>query len=59
MDTTSTDTVQDRLDRVQELSQFTERCTKQLEKLIHRLGLSADYQELRGVSSAASRCAAS
>ncbi|XP_075873183.1 U11/U12 small nuclear ribonucleoprotein 48 kDa protein [Nelusetta ayraudi] len=48
MDSTPTDTVQDRLDRVQELNQFTEKCTKQLEKLIHRLGLSADCQELRG-----------
>lgn len=55
METTPTDTARDRLDRVQELSQFTEKCTKQLEKLIRRLGLSADYQELDVVSSAASR----
>lgn len=56
MDSTPTDSARDRLDRVQELSQFTEKCTKQLEELIRRLGLSADYEELRVVSSAASSC---
>lgn len=50
MDSAPTETVQDRMDRVQELAQFTEKCMKQLEKLFHQLGWSPDYQEAPTVS---------
>lgn len=51
MDSAPTETVQDRVDRVQELTEFTEKCMKQLEKLFHQLGWSPDYQQAAAVSS--------
>lgn len=51
MDSAPTKTVQDRVDRVQELTEFTEKCMKQLEKLFLQLGWSPDYQEAPAVSS--------
>ncbi|XP_029361072.1 U11/U12 small nuclear ribonucleoprotein 48 kDa protein [Echeneis naucrates] len=40
-----TDTVQDRLDRIQELTEFAESCRKQLNDFFERLGWSPDYRK--------------
>ncbi|XP_030249530.1 U11/U12 small nuclear ribonucleoprotein 48 kDa protein [Sparus aurata] len=37
-------TLQDRLDRIQELEEFTENCKKQLDKIYETLGWSRDYK---------------
>ncbi|KAM3873525.1 U11/U12 small nuclear ribonucleoprotein 48 kDa protein [Diretmus argenteus] len=39
-----TRTVQDRRDRLRELTEFTEKCRKQLDDVFQTLGWSADYQ---------------
>lgn len=42
-DSSQTESVQDRLDRIQELSEFTETCKKQLNEIFETLGWSRDY----------------
>lgn len=43
-------TVQERLERVQELSEFTENCKKQLEDIFETLGWSWDETESKLVT---------
>lgn len=40
-------TLQDRLDRIQELEEFTENCKTQLDKIYETLGWSRDYKRVR------------
>ncbi|XP_013885785.1 U11/U12 small nuclear ribonucleoprotein 48 kDa protein [Austrofundulus limnaeus] len=43
-DSSQTESVQDRLDRIQELSEFTETCKKQLNEIFETIGWSRDYK---------------
>ncbi|XP_068179128.1 U11/U12 small nuclear ribonucleoprotein 48 kDa protein isoform X2 [Antennarius striatus] len=43
-DLLQTKTLQDRLERLQELTEFTERCNKQLDDMFESLGWSRDYK---------------
>ncbi|XP_076592687.1 U11/U12 small nuclear ribonucleoprotein 48 kDa protein [Chaetodon auriga] len=43
-DSSKTETVKDRLDRLQELTEFTENCKKQLDDIFETLGWSRDYK---------------
>lgn len=38
-------TLQDRLDRTQELTEFTEKCKKQLDDIFEKLGWSRDFED--------------
>lgn len=38
------ETVPDRLDRLRELTEFTEKCKKQLNEIFETLGWSLDYK---------------
>lgn len=49
-DSLQTETLQDRLDRVQELTEFTEKCKKQLDDIFETLGWSWDYEDSDKVS---------
>lgn len=44
------ETLQDRMDRVQELTEFTEKCKKRLEDIFERLGWSWDCEDANKVS---------
>ncbi|XP_018534219.1 U11/U12 small nuclear ribonucleoprotein 48 kDa protein [Lates calcarifer] len=44
-DSLETKTLQDRLDRLQELTEFTENCKKQLNDIFESLGWSPDYKQ--------------
>lgn len=45
-DSLETRTLQDRLDRLQELTEFTENCKKQLHDIFETLGWSMDYNRV-------------
>lgn len=45
-DSLETKTLQDRLDRLQELTEFTENCKKQLNDIFESLGWSPDYKQV-------------
>lgn len=44
-DSSQTEDVQDRVDRLQELTAFTEKCNKQLNEIFETLGWSRDYKD--------------
>ncbi|KAM9352777.1 U11/U12 small nuclear ribonucleoprotein 48 kDa protein [Symphorus nematophorus] len=44
-DSSETQTLQDRLKRLQELTEFTEKCKKQLDDIFETLGWSRDYKD--------------
>ncbi|XP_040900542.1 U11/U12 small nuclear ribonucleoprotein 48 kDa protein [Toxotes jaculatrix] len=44
-DSLKTESLQDRLDRLQELTEFTENCRKQLNDIFETLGWSLDYKQ--------------
>ncbi|XP_070768265.1 U11/U12 small nuclear ribonucleoprotein 48 kDa protein [Enoplosus armatus] len=44
-DSVETQTLQDRLDRLRELTEFTENCKKQLDGIFETLGWSLDYKD--------------
>lgn len=45
-----TESVQDRLDRIQELTEFTEKCRKRLNDVFDTLGWSWNYEDANKVS---------
>lgn len=46
-DSLGTETLQDRLDRLRELTEFTESCKKQLDDIFETLGWSLDYKDYK------------
>lgn len=44
------ETLQDRMDRLQELTEFTEKCKKRLDDIFEKLGWSRDDEDAGSVS---------
>lgn len=45
LESLQTQSVQERLDRLRELTEFTENCKKQLNEIFEALGWSLDYKD--------------